>query len=66
MVPSPQCGLEAVDETREALRRLEVPAIENEPARLSLPEETDVLVRQVRPRQAEHEPPSHQRLEGHE
>src|SRR5207253_11411348 len=62
--PSSQCGLEAVDETREALRRLEVPAIEDEPARLALPEEADVLVRQIRPRQAAHEPQSHPRLQG--
>ncbi len=63
--PAAEGALEAREQAREPLRRLEVPAIEHDSTGSRILEETDVGVRGIRTRQAEHQLAADHLLERH-
>jgi len=64
--PAPERALERLEEPEESCGALEVPPVENESRGACVFEETDVLVTERRPRQAEHQSLAEEVLEvGH-
>src|SRR5262245_9339451 len=63
--PPAESLLEAGQEARETLGRLEVAPVEHDARRLRVAEQANVGLGQVGPREPEHETPPHQRFEAH-